>query len=360
VSARSEDSHAPPSRGELLAAGLLAIVVGLIVVFAFRVLFVLFAGVLLSLLLGAAARWVARVTRLPYVAAVAALVLLGIAGVVVSSIFFVPKLVEQLETMARDLPGAVEQLKHRLHHVPLVKDAVPAGDPGKLEPGKLATIALPALGGSIEILSGLVVAFFIGVYGAAQPEVCARAAVEVAPRRYRRHVQRALADSAKNLTHWLLGRLLAMLFVGVTTSLVFHFLHVPLALTLGTFAGFLTFIEYAGAVISAVPPVLLAFSQSTTTAVAVLVAYVVLHVVEGYVLTPLLARASVHLPPAYTLAAQAVLGELAGVLGLTFSTPLFVVAVSAVQAWRREAEHERSSPPDSRGAVTRPRRVAHP
>lgn len=58
-----------------------------------------------------------------------------------------------------------------------------------------------------------------------------------------------------------------------------------------------TFIEYAGAVISAVPPVLLGFSQSSSVGLAVLIAYVVLHVVEGYVITPLLARASVHLPP---------------------------------------------------------------
>jgi predicted PurR-regulated permease PerM len=73
----------------------------------------------------------------------------------------------------------------------------------------------------------------------------------------------------------------------------------------------------------------------------VLVAYTVLHVLEGYVITPLLARTSVHLPPALTLSAQALLGEIVGVLGLTFSTPLFVVGVSTVTAFREENERTR-------------------
>jgi predicted PurR-regulated permease PerM len=200
-----------------------------------------------------------------------------------------------------------------------------------------------------------VVVFFVGVYGAAQPEACKRGALAVAPRRYRRHVDRALTNAATNLTRWLLGRLVAMIFVGVTTSIAFHFLRVPMALALGTFAGLLTFIEYAGAVISAIPPILLSLSRSPSTALTVAVIYVALHLVEGYVLTPLLARASVHLPPAYTLAAQAVLGDLAGVLGLTFSTPLFVVVVSAVQAWREEQAIEQPKSGEAPRARTRRR-----
>jgi putative permease len=167
-----------------------------------------------------------------------------------------------------------------------------------------------------------------------------------------------LHDTAHNLTRWLWGRILAMAFVGTTTTILFHLLHLPLALMLGLFAGVLTFVEYAGAITSAVPPVLLGFSQSSSVGLAVLVAYVVLHVLEGYVITPLLARASVHLPPALTLASQALLGELTGVLGLTFSTPLFVVGVSAVNAFRDEdAERTLRAPSASNAPAPDARRA---
>lgn len=64
--------------------------------------------------------------------------------------------------------------------------------------------------------------------------------------------------------------------------------------------------------------------------------YTVLHIIEGYVLTPLLARTSVRIQPATTLAAQFLLAALVGVLGLTFATPLLVIAVTTARAMRKK------------------------
>lgn len=52
--------------------------------------------------------------------------------------------------------------------------------------------------------------------GAAKPEQYVKAALSVTPRRYERHVERALHETAHNLTRWLWGRILAMAFVGTT------------------------------------------------------------------------------------------------------------------------------------------------
>ena len=96
-------------------------------------------------------------------------------------------------------------------------------------------------------------------------------------------------------------------------------------------AGLLTFIEYLGAVASAVPAILLALTVSPLHAVWVVLLFTGVHVVEGYVLTPLISRQSVHIPPAYTLAVQLVLGGLFGVIGLTFATPSCVIGVILIQ-----------------------------
>src|SRR6185312_10936559 len=93
-----------------------------------------------------------------------------------------------------------------------------------------------------------------------------------------------------SLRRWLFGRLVAMLFAGVGTMLGFGLLGIPVAPALGLLAGLLTFIEYIGAILSAVPPLLLAVHQGWTTVFWVLVIFAGAHVVEGYVLTPLLAR----------------------------------------------------------------------
>lgn len=342
-----------PSRGQLVAIAFLTVALGAVVVIAFKILLAVFAGVLFALVLRGVASWVSRVTHLPYVAVLTALVLLGIGSSVLCAALLAPSIGDQLESLGRDLPKITGALRDRFQSFPVIGHFMSAGE-GRLDPKNLGAAVLGALGGSVAVLSGLVIAFFIGVYGAAQPEVYVKAALSVTPRRYERHVERALHATAHNLTRWLFGRMLAMAFVGVSTAIVFHLLHLPLALTLAIVAGFLTFVEYVGAIISAVPPVLFGFAQSTTVGVAVLIAYTVLHVVEGYVITPLLARTSVHLPPALTLAAQALLGELVGVLGLTFSTPLFVVGVSAVSAFRDENERARRTARTSQPERHRP------
>jgi predicted PurR-regulated permease PerM len=137
-----------------------------------------------------------------------------------------------------------------------------------------------------------------------------------------------------------------MAFVGLFTGIGLELLRVPGALGLGIVAGVLTFVEYLGAVVSAIPAVFIAFTIGWTETVWVILVYLVVHIVEGYVLTPLIARAAVRIPPAYTLAGQIALGGLFGVLGLTFATPLAVVVVVLVNA-RRSADARSNRATDS-------------
>jgi predicted PurR-regulated permease PerM len=48
---------------------------------------------------------------------------------------------------------------------------------------------------------------------------------------------------------------------------------------------------------------------------------------EGYVLFPLIQSGAVHLPPALALVAQALMGEMFGILGLFVAAPLTVATM---------------------------------
>jgi predicted PurR-regulated permease PerM len=318
----------------LLVIALATVAAAVLVTFAFRYLLVVFAGVLFAVFLHAVSDWTARRVHLPYGVMLVAVLLLGGALLAVAVISLVPTVAEQVDELRHQLPQAIAKLRERLQHLPLLPPST--SHPKPLEPGQALGPALSALGGSIEVLGGLVVVFFLGVYGAAQPDLYSRVALALTPRGYEARMSRTLSAVSASLSRWLVGRFVAMLFVGIASGIGFQLLHVQAALALGMFAGALTFIEYAGAVISAIPPILFALATSPTAALGVAILFTVLHVIEGYVLTPLLARASVHLPPGVTLACQVVLGALAGPLGLTYSTPLLVVCVSATQAWRAQ------------------------
>jgi predicted PurR-regulated permease PerM len=82
---------------------------------------------------------------------------------------------------------------------------------------------------------------------------------------------------------------------------------------------------------SAIPGVLIAASISLPLAVYVIALYLGVHLVEGYILVPLVQRRAVHLPPALTLSALIVLGFLAGLVGLLFATPLVAAGLVLVR-----------------------------
>jgi predicted PurR-regulated permease PerM len=322
-----------------IALCVLAIAAATVVVAAFEAVAVLFAGALFALFLRAISRWIARALRIPYALALAVVVLLGLSATAVGAVLLAPSAEAEFQELSEELPAALDRVKERLRRAPIVgrdaSAAVKSPRPKSVQ-NVLQRAALAAIGNSVELIAGLLVVFFVGVYGAAQPRVYESAVLALLPDGERPRARRALHKMAEDLTRWLLGRCVAMLFVGVTTGIAFHLFRLPLAAALGVFAGLLTFVEYAGAVISAVPPLLLALAQSPTTAATVLALYTGLHVIEGYVLTPLLARASVRLPPAIALSSQILLGTLAGPLGLTFSTPLLVVVISTVRAFREQ------------------------
>jgi predicted PurR-regulated permease PerM len=321
----------------LFTLGLLA--AGAVAVLTVRVLLAVFAGILFAIVLRAVASFVARHLHAPYALVLTTLVLLLLGGTVLAVVFAVPLVADELDKLRSALPPAVHRLADSFGY----GDVLERG--GKLENlhlDKVATRLLATVGTTFDALAGLVICFFVAIYGAADPDAYSRAVLVTLPVRHRPLARAIMQEATSELGRWLLGRLVAMLFVAVSCGVAFVLLGVPLAIPLAVLAGLLTFVEYVGAIASAIPAILLAFSQGPLTALWVALTYTALHIVEGYVLTPLLARNAVKIPPALTLVGQGLFGALVGSLGLTFSTPLLVVAISAVKEWRQRAAHERT------------------
>jgi predicted PurR-regulated permease PerM len=122
-----------------------------------------------------------------------------------------------------------------------------------------------------------------------------------------------------------------MVFIGLLTWLGLYILGVPLSLTLGLLAGLLSFIPNFGPIISALPAILLAFIESPMKAVYVLILFVIVQIIESNIVTPLIERETVELPPALTIIFQLVLAVLIGGLGLVLATPLLAVIMVLIQ-----------------------------
>jgi len=156
--------------------------------------------------------------------------------------------------------------------------------------------------------------------------------VILAAPRYRRRLEDVMYQVYDALKLWLIGKFLAMLFVGIATAIAMALMDIPAALALGFIAFLLDFIPNIGPIIAAIPAVLLAFLQSPMTALWVGVVYLVIQQIESMVLVPLIYKKTVSISPVITLGSLVLLGILAGPLGVIMATPL----MACIQVMLRE------------------------
>ncbi|MGA7936017.1 MAG: AI-2E family transporter [Kovacikia sp.] len=150
--------------------------------------------------------------------------------------------------------------------------------------------------------------------------------IQIFPAFYRQRADKILSICESKLVHYVLGIALSMTFIGVTCTIGLFALKVPLPLVNGLLAGLSAFIPYVGAIISVIPPMLLALVDSPWKAGAVLLLYFVIQQFEGNFVTPIVMKQQVSLLPATTLAFLTALGTFFGILGLFLGLPILVVA----------------------------------
>ncbi len=310
-------------------------------------LFLIFAGLLFAALLDACVRGVSRLFSIPRgwnLAIVIVAMTLVIAGLLVWSGFSVAQRIDALiETLSQQL--------HALEQSIVQLGVTPSGEGGTTSPtGSLVRFLFPnprqlfgeaqsaftlTLGG----IGSAVIIVLIGAFVAADPALYRRGILEMLPQRHRSHAGIVLDEMALFLRRWLIGQLLAMLVLAVLTWIMLLIIGVPSPLLLGVQAGLLNFIPYLGAVIGAVPVFLMALPLGVSTVLITIGLFTVIHVGIAYILTPIIQKEAVHLPPALTLASLVLFGLLFGIVSVAVATPLVAAlrhAILRVQDFRAQ------------------------
>jgi predicted PurR-regulated permease PerM len=133
------------------------------------------------------------------------------------------------------------------------------------------------------------------------------------------------------LRKWLITQLVAMVVIGVVTTITLTLLGIKAALPLGIIAGLLEFIPMAGPILSGIPAVAMGFLDSPQKALFVTLAYVGIQFFENHFLIPILMKEGVDLPPVLTLIGLAVMGVVFGFLGVLVAVPLLAAVMVAVK-----------------------------
>jgi predicted PurR-regulated permease PerM len=315
-----------------------------------RPLLIVVLAALLAYAVSPAVRLLSRVVPLPAAIVLVYLLLVGLVGGV--GYLFVANVTAELAVLTDQITrllsspsaGAPSLLVQQLERFGLSQQQIQ--DLSQRAAGQLqsaAENALPLLGGIVTGLLAavldavlvLVLSLYFLVAGAKIVGWLGRSA----PIAQRERVANTLAAVQRVLGGYLRGQLTLSTLVGTLVGGGMFVLQVPYAVLLGLLAFLLEFIPTLGTLLSGVICVLVALTQGWVLALIVLGYFVLIHLLEGYVVAPRVLAKAVGLHPAVSIIALLVGAELLGVWGALFAAPvaglLQVLLTTLWQEWRQ-------------------------
>ena len=321
-------------------------------------LFLIFAGMLLGVALNAMTNMLGRVVRLPHSLRLA-IVCLVLAGLLSGAGFLGGATIAQQATVLSDtiksqLVGVKAFLERNgidTSYFDLGTPATaPAGSATSATPGATTapttapTHNLPGAGalassggaivsqtlklllGTVSAVGNFFIVLFLGLTFAAQPSVYRTGLLYMAPAKHRARATIIVDRIGETLERWLIAQILTMAAVFVVTWVGLALIGIQSSFILGIQAGLLAFIPTVGAIIAGLIVVLASLASGWVAAASAFVLFLGVHALESYILTPIIQRQALDIPPATLFGFQILLGVVFGIWGISLALPLMAIA----------------------------------
>lgn len=178
--------------------------------------------------------------------------------------------------------------------------------------------AFSFFGGIASTIFVIATGFFLSI----EDRVMERALMLLFPKRYEALALNIWQRGKRKVSGWFGARVLACLFVAVASYITLLLFGVKYPFTLALLAGVLNFVPYLGAAVTGIILFLLIFPLSMMKALFVLIAFILIQQIDGNVLSPILMKKIIGLPPALVLMSMVIGGKLWGVMGAILIIPL--------------------------------------
>lgn len=309
------------TRRVLIAVGLIAAVV-ILLLFLWSIattFLVIFGGILLAILLRSMSNQVSSYTSLSngWALAIVGVGLIGLMGL--AGWLLAPDVIDQFDRLIEEIPKAIDRLEEFIRESEQgrqILETMPGGSQLLPNGSMLVSQAGRLFSTTMGKVTNLLIIAFTGIYLSVEPQLYRNGLLRLMPRSKRQWVSQVLDELVHTLRRWLVGRLISMFIIGILTTFGFWLLGIPVALSLGLFAGAATFVPYIGPIISVIPAILLALVQGPTMVLYVLLLYLGIQLIESYFLTPLIQQEAVSVPPVLTITGQVGLGVIFGTAGV--------------------------------------------
>ncbi|MBW7455545.1 AI-2E family transporter [Paenibacillus sepulcri] len=152
-----------------------------------------------------------------------------------------------------------------------------------------------------------------------------RKIVSFMPKRFRDEGNEVMDEIDNALSGFIVGRVIVNLSLGVLMYCGFLIIGLPYALLLTVVAVILNFIPFVGAILSAVPIVIIGFIESPTTAIWALIIILVAQQIQDNLIAPYVFGKQLDIHPLTTIILALVGGDMAGIIGILLIIPIYMI-----------------------------------
>ena len=285
--------------------------------------------------------------RRPLCLLLAYLALLAIVTVVVWLIL--PELVDCVELLISQLPGAIEATLTYLDTVPFLSEDLLStlhGIDWQSKIGDIAGIVTSGVGSVMGVVISTVSSVFSAIVTALLSfifsiylllgrdklqEQCKRLMQHYLPAKVYERSLYVLGVLNNAFRRYITGQCIEAVILGTLCAIGMLILRLPYATMIGTLVAFTALIPVAGAYIGAAVGAFMIAMVSPMQAVIFLVFLVILQQLEGNLIYPKVVGSSLGLPGIWVLAAVTVGGGVMGVLGMLLGVPLAATAYTLIR-----------------------------
>ncbi|MQB00716.1 MAG: AI-2E family transporter [Actinobacteria bacterium] len=330
VSGVAQVAHERPSNATVVRVVLITLGILLLASAAYRVrsvLFLVLVAAFLAIGMDPAVRRLER-WKIKRGWAVTLILLAVVAFIAAFIAAVVPRLVEQITQFASDLPDYVEDIGERY---PRIQDYIEKNDiPNQLRDvtqqlpstisGSIGSV-LGFAGSVVGALFSLITVLVLTIYFLLSLSHIREGSLKMVPKSRRERVKTLMDPILEKIGGYIAGQIVVALIGGVLAFVFLWAMGVPSPVALALWVTIAALIPLIGATIGAIPAVIVAFVNSTTTGIIVLLYFIVYQQIENYAIAPRVMTKAVDVSPAAILVAALIGGTLLGFVGALMAIP---------------------------------------
>lgn len=235
----------------------------------------------------------------------------------------------QISALSDSLPETINNFKTKFGSTPLgakVLEYFTQDD----NSDKMMSTARSFFSTSFGVLGNIYIIMFLGIFFSTHPSLYKDGIIKMFPVQNKPMARKVIDRTSQALKGWLKGMMLSMVLIFIMIATGLWWIGIPVALVLALLTALLKLIPNFGSLAAMIPGVLLALTQDLNTAIITALLYTVSQTIVSNIVTPLIQKKMINIPPALTIISQVIMGVLSGVLGIILAVPLLSIVIILV------------------------------